>query len=249
VISPTDTARLLSDALVHTGAPLVSVILHGSAVLGGWTPGRSDLDLLVIVEDTIEHADLRTLVGILIRFDAERIGMPLEASIVTRSAAAHIRDRWPFLAHVNSHRTPTIDEALAQPGASDPDLLMHYAVARHAGLAVSGERARVAVGPVPRSSILRYLADEIQWGLDHAPVAYALLNACRARQYLTDAAIVSKIEGGLRALQDAEAPQTAIAAAIAWQQGGNVAPVLDALARAYIERTTHLLIEASGPGD
>lgn len=242
---PTDAARMLSNELVATGAPLVSVIVHGSAVLGGWTAGRSDLDLLVIVEDDIDPADLRNLIAILVRFDPEANGMQLEASIVTRRAAIGIRDTWPFLAHVNSQRTQVIEDALPPPGASDPDLLMHYAVARHAGLAVSGEPAQAVIGPVSRSSILRYLAEELRWGIEHGTAGYALLNACRARLFLERGEIVSKIEGGRRALDDPDAPHTMVGTALAWQRGSGPEPVLDQDTRRFILGTARALAAAS----
>ncbi len=48
--------------------------------------------------------------------------------------------------------------------------------------------------------ILGYLAGELRWGIEHGCEAYAVLNACRARVFLADGQIVSKVAGGSIAL-------------------------------------------------
>ena len=67
--------------------------------------------------------------------------------------------------------------------------------------------------------ILGYLADELGWGLAHAPECYAVLNACRALVFLSDGTIVSKVAGGLAALDRASAPPGLVRDALDQQQG------------------------------
>ena len=72
---------------------------------------------------------------------------------------------------------------------------------------------------VRRRMILDYLAGELQWGAEHAPEAYAVLNACRALIYLTDDEIVSKIAGGETVLRGGTGPAEVIRRALAQQRG------------------------------
>jgi hypothetical protein len=72
---------------------------------------------------------------------------------------------------------------------------------------------------VPRRAILDYLAGELRWGIEHAPEAYAVLNACRALIYLTDQQIVSKIAGGEAALRRGAGPAEVIQRALGQQRG------------------------------
>src|SRR5262249_46929456 len=65
---------------------------------------------------------------------------------------------------------------------------------------LAGPPPEATIGVVDRPHVLSYLADELGWGLANAPECYAVLNACRALVYLSEGKIVSKIAGGLAAL-------------------------------------------------
>jgi aminoglycoside adenylyltransferase-like protein len=71
---------------------------------------------------------------------------------------------------------------------------------------------------VPRPQILAYLASELGWGLANAPESYAVLNACRALLYVSDGRIVSKIAGGLTALDRGIGPPGLVRRALDQQQ-------------------------------
>jgi hypothetical protein len=213
-------ARLVARAgVAAAGDHLRAVYLHGSAVLGGWTPERSDVDILLVAGDEIGSADLER-VSLALRDCAgacpARKG--LESSVVLAGDAAAPRPPWPFLLHVATDgRRVRIVQGADSPG--DPDLLMHYAVCRAAGWAVRGPQAREQIGAVPRALVLAYLADEAGWGLEHAQEAYAVLNACRALAFLAGGQIVSKVEGGEIALRRGLGPAPVIERALAQQRG------------------------------
>ena len=189
-------ARTLTGQLITvSGGLLQAAYLHGSAALGGWMPGRSDVDMLFVTADGI-------------------------GSVVTVAQARQPAPPWPFVLHVAAG--PGKPDRTVQPGSQspgDPDLLMHYAVCRAAGRPVCGPPAAELIGAVPRRVILDYLAGELVWGIEHAPEAYAVLNACRALIYLTDRQIVSKVAGGEAALRRGAGPAEVIQRALAQHQG------------------------------
>ena len=189
-------ARTLTGQLITvSGGLLQAAYLHGSAALGGWMPGRSDVDMLFVTADGI-------------------------GSVVTVAQARQPAPPWPFVLHVAAG--PGKPDRTVQPGSQspgDPDLLMHYAVCRAAGRPVCGPPAAELIGAVPRRVILDYLAGELCWGIEHAPEAYAVLNACRALIYLTDRQIVSKVAGGEAALRRGAGPAEVIQRALAQHQG------------------------------
>ncbi len=213
-------ARLVTRAaLAAADDHLSAVYVHGSAVLGGWTPDRSDVDILLVADDEVGSARLES-VGRALADTAGACpsGKGLESSVVLASEAAAPRPPWPYLLHVTTGTEGTrIVEGAGSPG--DPDLLMHYAVCRAAGWAVHGPEARELVGPVPRGAILAYLADEAGWGIENGPEAYSVLNACRAMAFAADGRIVSKVEGGEIALHRGLGPAAVIERALAQQQG------------------------------
>lgn len=77
---------------------------------------------------------------------------------------------------------------------------MHYLVARHSGIALTGPAPEAAFGVVPRVAVLSYLKDELRWALEKADLKYAVLNACRALAYCDGGLVLSKTTGGEWAL-------------------------------------------------
>jgi hypothetical protein len=102
--------------------------------------------------------------------------------------------------------------------SGDPDLIMHYVVSRQAGLTLHGASARELIGPVARGVVLRYLASELEWGADHGTESYAVLNACRALEYLDGGRVISKVAGGEAALARGTGPAELIGRALDQQR-------------------------------
>jgi streptomycin 3"-adenylyltransferase len=194
--------------------------LHGSAVLGGWMPERSDVDMLFVTENGLCGPEVAEAAAVLAAREPGCPGRGLECSVVTAGQAARPRAPWPFLLHV-AH-DPGEDQVRVVDGGGQPgdtDLLMHYAVCRAAGWPVHGPAPAELIGSVPRAVILGYLADELRWGIEHAGEAYAVLNACRAQVYLANGRIVSKVTGGHIALARGLGPAAVIGRALDQQQG------------------------------
>src|SRR5689334_20731607 len=89
-----DFARHLARRLTAVAPDAVNgVYLHGSAVLGDWNAKVSDVDVLVVVDDAIDHDTATALADVLAR-EPGCPGIGLEASIVTTSAAADPAAPW-----------------------------------------------------------------------------------------------------------------------------------------------------------
>ena len=193
-----DTLDRIGDGRGRPAGWLTGGYLHGSAALGGWHPAVSDVDLLVVVSSWPAEA-AQTFDDALAVLLPECPGRGLECSVVDRQAAAAPAAPWPFRLHVDStDGTVRRVEGSTLPG--DPDLLLHYAVARRHGRAVCGPPAAEVFGPVPRQSVLSALHDELTWAIEHAAAPYVVLNALRAKAYAQDDALLSKLEAGRRAL-------------------------------------------------
>jgi Domain of unknown function (DUF4111) len=223
---------LTGELMVLPDGGLQAAYLHGSAALGGWVPGRSDVDMLLVAADGISGAAVNRLGEVLCESAGQCPGRELECSVVTVAQARQPGPPWPFVLHVTAG--PGQPARTVRPGGrsrGDADLLMHYAVCRAAGWPVCGPPPRDLIGMVPRRAILDYLAGELDWGIGHAPEAYAVLNACRAMIYLTDHKIVSKIAGGEAVLSRGTGPAQVIGRALAQQRGGepDQPPAADAL--------------------
>src|SRR5215471_13678397 len=91
---PVSFARRLADKLSEEcRGQLRAAILHGSAVLGGWMPSRSDVDVLFIVADSITEMDLRRMTVSLVTMAEDCPGTGIETSIVSEAQARNRAQR------------------------------------------------------------------------------------------------------------------------------------------------------------
>ncbi|MBO0831568.1 MAG: DUF4111 domain-containing protein [Actinobacteria bacterium] len=213
-------ARTVTHQLIAVSGDLVqAAYLHGSAVLGGWIQRRSDVDMMFVAADRIGGSDVERISRALRTAALPCPGREMECSVVTVAQAAQPTPPWRFVLHVAVGFGPDRVVRPSSQSPGDPDLLMHYAVCRAAGWPVYGPPAAELIGAIPRPVILGYLADELGWGIEHAPEAYAVLNACRAHIYATDQKIVSKLAGGEAAVRRGTGPAEVIERALAQQRG------------------------------
>jgi Domain of unknown function (DUF4111) len=233
-------ARRLDAVLGEVVDGLVATYLHGSAALGGFVPGRSDIDVLVICDDRpIDRVGLDAAVQTLRSAVGDWPGRGLELSMVARRHAGEPGPPWPFVLHVATC-TDDYKVVFGDERQGDPDLLMHYAVCRAAGVAVRGPAPTELIGHIARVDVLGYLSSELRWVLDHASEAYGVLNACRALAYLERDEILSKVDGAQYALERG-APQELIAGALAMQHGHRPDNPPSQAARRFITDTGHTL--------
>ena len=177
------------------GPALVGVYLHGSAALGGWSAEHSDVDLLGVVARPLERRAKREISA---RLNHPSLTCPapagLELSLVTAAVAADPPRRPPFELHVTTGPSPQLH--LGGPAATDPDLLLHFAVCRRAGVAIAGPGPVEVFAEPPRMWLLERAAAELRWAVRHGTFAYRVLTACRAWRYLEDDVLGSKVESG-----------------------------------------------------
>jgi hypothetical protein len=213
---------------------VVGVYLHGSAVLGDFSWDRSDLDLLVVVEDGTDEPAIER-VGDVLLVDRPRPGRGLESSVVDRSAAAAPRPPWPFRLHV---ATGPGDERRVsgrdQPG--DPDLALHYFVTRSSGVVLCGPPVDAVVGAVPRAVVRDQLASELNWAISEADAGYAVLNACRALRFAREGVVCSKTAAGTWAVKRGIEPELVRRALDDRERGATspVVPPVEAWVRAVV---------------
>ena len=154
--------RLASQLMTVSGGALHAAYLHGSAALGGWVPGRSDVDLLFVATDDISGTAVTRIGEVLGKSAGDCPGRELECSVVTVTQAQRPAPPWPFVLHVTAGPgTPGRTVRPNSRSSGDPDLLMHYAVCRAAGWPMCGPPPQDLIGDVPRRAILDYLADEL----------------------------------------------------------------------------------------
>jgi streptomycin 3"-adenylyltransferase len=193
-----DFGELVRDRLeVVVGPALIGVYLHGSAALGGFRPGVSDVDLLVVVENPLQQPSvLGDVTRVLQESHESAPGRGIEASVILGEVARAGGHRLDFELHVcTDPNDPKVVDGAGHPG--DPDLILHMAVCRQSAITVFGPNPAAVFAEVDLELVVGQMISELTWSLGHGSEAYAVLNACRARFYLETRMFCSKLDGGL----------------------------------------------------
>lgn len=198
--------RIVATLEEALGAGLVGVYLHGSLAMGGFTPGRSDVDVLAVCAEPLSTKQGVELGEALDAIPRPPSGGNLEFSLVTEAEARRPSSKPSFEVHVSTHEEPSVVDGHGRPG--DEDLTVHFAVARARGRALFGPEPGDLFPEPERGSLIHAFLGDIEWarkqgaagweGHDQPELAsttYLILNAARARRYLETGELGSKVEG------------------------------------------------------
>lgn len=236
--------RPLTKRLLEAGPEmLVGVYVHGSAVLGDFQPGASDVDIMGVVHDDVPGSSIQSMVEIVSTISGCP-GTGTEMSIVDKSAARRPSPPWPYRVHIAT--SPAKPKILwCEPGLGDRDLILHFALTRQSGWAAYGPSATEVVGEVGRPTLAGQLAAELRWAVDYASESYAVLNTCRALRWTQEMMLSSKTAGGMWALSNGIEP--ALTRQALTDRQTHSSRKVSILARAFAIRVATIL-EAGTPG-
>jgi aminoglycoside adenylyltransferase-like protein/nucleotidyltransferase-like protein len=191
--APGDLATTLAQALAaELGTRLVGVIAHGSWVHGDFSPGRSDLDLLVILRDE-PSPDLLTRVEPVLAKAVEarpQWSDRIELGFVTREAVEDV------LANAGMpHRAARVSpgEPLHLVDAERHQILDWEAASR--GVTVYGAEPSELLPTIPADTLRAVVREHLGWwrsqgaGVTKAArpghQSYVVLTVCRAAAFLS----------------------------------------------------------------
>ena len=209
------------------GVRLVAVILHGSLVLGDYTPAGSDVDLLAIVERPLTDDELAALEEVLLARRARAAGIDLR--VVTRSVAA-APTRLPAMElYVGLHHDQ--EPEVVRRIDAERDLVAELSMVRADGRSLVGPEPRAVVGAIPDEWVVAY-GDEVlerwqQLTEDAEHAGLMTLTACRIWTFAVEGVHCSKTVAARWALlQDPALP--AVEAALRRRAGDTKARIAPA---------------------
>ena len=176
------------------GQELIGSFLHGSGALGGFNPARSDIDILVVSLYPLTQNQRTRMCQELGGASLPVPAVTLEMSVVTSDTCRTPVASPSYELHINTRDNRCAEGA----GRTDPDLLLHFAVAQQSGRLIgSGRLPEDVFDPVPRHLVLEGMAMELEDVLSSSDTApeYVVLNACRNLAYDKTGHIYSKIDG------------------------------------------------------
>ncbi len=230
----TDFCEALGEQLADVvGHALVGAYLHGSAALGGFQPGSSDLDLLIVVNNQWQPVLREGVARVLQEAHGSSPGRGIEASVVRNKVAQAGGRRTDF----EVHATTDPNDCKVATGAEvsgDPDLILHIAVCRQSAIAAFGPDAKIVFAEVDSTLVISQMINELTWALAQGSEAYAVLNACRARFYLEHRMFCSKLDGGRWAQNQLDA-HGLIDRSLAAQEGRDADRAPSRLCRTFVD--------------
>jgi streptomycin 3"-adenylyltransferase len=196
---------LVDDLRGELGGRLHAIILHGSLGMGTFRPPKSDIDLLVLVNE-LSFAQASALYSLFERHHARRpYAGGLEASVISSSDARLPVHPLPSLVHFSETSGGLRPWPDGVP-PTDSDLIAHMMVAKYRGHSLFGPSPDDVIGEVPWASYLDAVRGDIAWILEDENLLttpyYGVLNLCRwAMMADTEGRIVpGKEEAGVWAL-------------------------------------------------
>ena len=79
---------------------LVGIYLHGSAGMGCYNPAKSDIDLIIVVKDSIEDSVKRAFMEMVVELNEKGPAKGIEMSVVKQSACKLLPLSYIFLLHI-----------------------------------------------------------------------------------------------------------------------------------------------------
>ena len=174
-------ADLVAVAVGVLGDGLLGAYAINSVARGDYRPGRSDLDVALVVTGALDEAAKHRLVDAL-RHRSLPCPAPRLELVVYRGAV--VADPGPAPAfEVNLNTGPAIDDHVTFDPAEEPAhwFVLDLAAAAEVALALAGPPPTEVFGPVPRSIALHSLRSSRAWHAVHdAAAPNRVLNDCRA---------------------------------------------------------------------
>ncbi len=202
--------RALLDTIVARfratlGNNLIGIYLHGSAAMGCYNPVKSDLDLLIVVKESLSVETKRTIIGYLLELADQTTKKGLELSVVTRDAIQNFRFPTPYELHFSNgwRERYVLDQVDFEQERFDTDLAAHFTVTKRRGIRLYGEPIQAVFPGIPGEYYLRSIAgdaEDIFENITNDPM-YGVLNLCRVLAFIRDKVVLSKLEGGHWGLQ------------------------------------------------
>lgn len=181
---------------------LVGVYLHGSAVMGCYNPAKSDIDLIVVVKESIEDSVKSTFMDMVIDLNEKGPAKGIEMSIVKRCVCKPFVYPTPFELHFSVAHLEWYgmnpDDYISKMKGEDKDLAAHFTIITHRGKCICGAPINDVFADVPVQDYVDSIWNDIadaEEDIADDPM-YMILNLARVFAYLNDGLVRSKKEGG-----------------------------------------------------
>lgn len=181
---------------------LVGIYLHGSMAMGCFNSDKSDIDVIMVIEDDISDTQKIMLMRQIVYLNQQAPPKGLEISIVKREYCNPFIYPTPFELHFSPMHLPWFKENpqdyVEKMKGEDIDLAAHFTIIRNYGVVLWGEKIENIFAPVPKQNYLESICADIENATEdilEQPI-YITLNLCRVLAFVREGLYLSKEQGG-----------------------------------------------------
>lgn len=181
---------------------LTGIYLHGSLAMECFNPEKSDIDLIVVIEEAISDKQKMEFMKQVVRLNEQAPAKGLEISIVKRDYCSPFVYPTPFELHFSPmHLKWFCDNPqnyVENMKGTDKDLAAHFTLINQYGIVLYGEEIENVFSKVPQENYADSICGDIEAAAEdiiEQPI-YITLNLCRVLAFLTEGLYLSKEQGG-----------------------------------------------------
>ncbi|MBR3734464.1 MAG: DUF4111 domain-containing protein [Lachnospiraceae bacterium] len=202
------TSKFVEKVREILGDNLTGIYLHGSAVMGCYNPDKSDIDLIVVVNDPMPDEVKRKFMDMVIALNEEGPAKGIEMSIVTKAVCCPFVYPTPFELHFSIMHTgwykDNPEDYVKKMNGTDADLAAHFTIIKKRGKSLYGASIDEIFAEVPKADYIDSIWNDVVGAKEEITddPMYLILNLARVLAYLKEDLVLSKKEGGEWALNN-----------------------------------------------
>ncbi|WP_226679852.1 aminoglycoside adenylyltransferase domain-containing protein [Sutcliffiella horikoshii] len=196
--------KLTNSIRAITEENFIGIYIHGSLAMGGFNPDRSDVDILVVVKNSLDIPTQCKLAKFMLANSNDPY--PIEVSFLTQKQLENWTHPSPYEFHFSEGWRRNFEtelltgqyEAINVNHKVDPDLAAHITILNHRGIRWEGPPIDDIFPVIPRTHYLSSILADFQDCLKNveADPVYCVLNLIRVYWYVKEGVISSKLEAG-----------------------------------------------------
>ena len=205
------TSQFTEKSREILGDNLAGIYLHGSAVMGCYNPNKSDIDLIVVVNDPLSDDVKRKYMDMVVQLNEEGPAKGIEMSVVKQSVCNPFVYPTSFELHFSEMHTGWYrnnpDDYISKMKGEDKDLAAHFTIIKKRGKCLYGAPIDDVFGEVPKSDYIDSIWNDIadaEEEISDNPM-YLILNLARVLAFAKEGVVLSKKEGGEWAIKNIQA--------------------------------------------
>ena len=181
---------------------LTGIYLHGSAAMGCFNPGKSDVDLIIVVERPLSDAVKRAYMEMVTAYSATGPKKGIEMSVVLRSVCKPFVYPTPFELHFSERHAAWYrndpDDYIRRMNGTDKDLAAHFTIINRRGKCLYGAPIPEVFETVPADDYMDSIWFDVEGAAEEITTypTYLTLNLARVLAFKEEGLVLSKKEGG-----------------------------------------------------